>query len=318
MKNRKLLLSVICAMLFLSGCSLKLKTREVEKADYQSIGNEMKIFGFGIGENKRNIHSVLGETTQSNENMDVYADKKITIYYGYNLSRYFVTTNPKYTLIKKIKIGIRKNELIHDFSELDLFEYKSSESGESYIFFNQENKKVVMSMEGDRVKKIILADISVPLDELINKKVNQDDVIPDEEIIKNSQFLTFNLDLSVNNKVALKSDFFNYTELGLVEGVPLPIETSKYELIRRFGQPNYVFEGKNDIKEFFYYKKFNLYLGIDKTDKISEIKLPVYMPISTFKTKHGLSNLEQTQINNYEIEYEVEDGNLIEINIKAK
>lgn len=301
-------------MFLLSACSLKLKTNEVKKEKYHSVGNEMKLFGFGIGENMRNIDEILGNPSESKENLDVFADKKLVVHYAYNISQYIETTNPDYKVLGKIKVGMFKDQLLEQFYDLDLFEYKKKDPGNSVIFFNRDNQKVVLNMGENQITKITVANNTVSLDELINgKSVLDEESKSDEEILKSSEFLTFNLDLDVNNNKALSNKFYDYLKLGLIEGVPIPIETSKNDLTRRFGEPNYVFEGKNDIKAFFYYKQYSLYLGIDETEKVRVIKMPVYLPIDTFKKAHDLKNLEPTEFGDFKIQYTIKDGNLTEI-----
>lgn len=289
----------VALIIILSGCSFKLKTQEIESDEYKSIGNEMELFGFGIGESIHNIKGILGEPEKEKTGYLKYDKNKVKVFYDFNTSKFISTSNEGFKVLEDISVGVSRKELIEQYSDLDMFEKIEEETPErdSFIFFLTEDQKVVLYLVEDHVSEIILSSKDVPYDKLFAKKMDKEEVLSDEEIIISAHFLTFKTDFYANNLKVQSDDFIGYAKLGLVEDVPLPLGMSKSELTRRFGIPNYVISGEGAVEIYYYYNRFNLYLGFNGDDKLVELKLPVNLPYDHSLNKKRLEEIRSNTEN---------------------
>lgn len=312
-----ILLSIVAILM--SGCSLKLKTKEIVEAEYHSAGNELELFGFGIGETMNNVADFVGEPYKKTKNYYSFPEENLKVYYQYNRSEYLATSNPEYRVLDKIYPGMYKEKLIQEMYNLDLFEYYDEELNKTFIFFSSGAQKVVLGMKDNSVEEIVLSGSNVNFERLIFKKDPLEEMeYSDEDLFEKAKFLNFNLDMEKNNRKAFSPALLPNAKIGLVEKVPLPIGTSKYELTRRFGTPNYVFGGNKEIEDFYYYKRFNLYLGFDKNEKLAVLRMPVRIPIEDFTKRQGLDELKDLDYGDYTLRFVTKDNEVTQILIMAK
>src|SRR3954464_14730607 len=111
MHKKKVLLLLFSFTLILSGCSLKLKTKEIHEEEYISIGNELQLFGFGLGERSDNIREILGAPTKSTSQEMEFQDEELTVYSDHHISQMIVTRNPKFKISDDIHVGLTNEEL---------------------------------------------------------------------------------------------------------------------------------------------------------------------------------------------------------------
>ncbi|WP_174728981.1 hypothetical protein [Mesobacillus harenae] len=315
---RKVLLFLISFVILVSGCSLKLKTKEIVESEYRSVGNEMKVFGFGIGESMSNIVDVIGESGEKKETFHYFPGEDLKVYYQHNHSRFIATKNNEFAILDDIKVGMHREVLINDFPNLDLFEYTVEGREDPSIFLTAGNQKIVLNMKNNEVNEIILGKQDVSFAELLGLKSEGQDMYSDEELFSQSKFLSFKLDIGTNNEKLLSKEFLEYAKIGLIEGVPLPIGTSKYELSRRFGTPNYIFKGEDGKGSYYYYKRFNLYLGFDENERLKILKMPVNVKVEDFLKAQGLASAENQEFGQYSLSIYHENGVVSEVLITGK
>lgn len=315
LKNKKHFIFIIAICILLNGCSFRLKTKEIKADEYESIGNEIKLFNIGIGEQENIIVQKLGEPKEREAGFLQYPSKNLSVYIDGEKSYYFITSNPDFVVLEDIVIGSRKEEIINEQFDLDIFG-TTNKNGNEFLFLTEGNQKLLLELNGDVVSNIILSSKDVPFDKLLNytHSFDEDDVIQsDEEVKMGSKFLTFDIDLARNNKKALNVQFFEYAKIGVIEKVMVPLETFNSEVVRRFGEPNYVFEGKGQIEKYYFYKKLNVYLGINEEDQVIQIRLPVQLKTTEFQEKHNLASLEPIILGQYKVSFTEKDGIIEEI-----
>lgn len=318
MKFKKMILFLTIAII-LSGCSLKLKTKEIKESEYHSAGNEMDVFGFGIGESMNNIVDVLGKPKEKTEEYYSFPKEDLKVYYQQNLSKYISTSHPEFQIMEEIHPGMHRETLINDFPDLDLFEYKTTQRENPAILLAAGRQKIVLEMVNNEIDEIFLASQDIPFATLLglNGEEAQNE-FSDETIYSESTFLSFKLDIGTNNKKALSKNLIDYAGIGLIEGVPLPIGTSKYELTRRFGAPNYIFEGEKPNTTYYYYKRFNLYLGFDESETLSELRLPVNLDTEEFFMAQGITRRQKHEYEEYVMMIEQGEGRVTEVIVAKK
>jgi hypothetical protein len=277
MLNFKFFVIVLTFSIFISGCSLKLKTKEIETKEYQSVGNEISLFKFGLGENIHNIIEVQGKPNVKDNSVYSFADGDLAVFSDHQVSRYLMTTNPKFRVLKEISIGYTRNQLLRNFNNLDLYEYKRDSNNNSSIFFQVKDQKIVLEMKNDSVAKILIGSKEIPFEQMVqyNKKAMELKEYPDEEYMMNAKLLTFAIDYYANRKKLVSDKFLPLAKLGLIEGIPVPLGMDKNELTYRFGTPNYVFKGKGNVEYYYFYNRFNLYMGFNEENQLIEYRLPV-------------------------------------------
>lgn len=277
MKLKSMLIIVIGMSIFLSACSIKLKNKEVESGKYTSIGNELSVFGFGIGENIHNIEDIVNKPVEDHNPLYSFSNEKLTVYVDHQISQFIRTTNPKFRLLKKISIGTTKERVLAKLKDIGVYEYKPKDQKTSFMFFQMSNQKAVLEINNDKVASIMIGNKLVSYEQMVtNVPVDQDNVQEsDDKFIAESNLLTFSVNFTKNNHKVLSNKFLDFVKMGLLEGVPAPIGMDKNDLLYKFGQPNYVFKGKDKVAVYYYYKQFNSYMGFNDENKIVELRLPV-------------------------------------------
>jgi hypothetical protein len=323
--NYKKYLSLLIVPFFLTGCSLKLITKEVQKDEYNSIGNEYSLMNFGLGESYHNVNIALKESTQQSGNIIKDESKKVRVIFDHGKAVYLVTTNKEFIILNSINVGDSLDSVVEShLKSLDMFEYKESESNEksSFVYFNSGKQKIVMLVREGVIQKIVLSGDGVPYINLIaalkGKKVSELPVISDDELKEQSNFLTFRIDISHNSRKVLLSQFKEYTELGLIPGVPFPINSRENQLFSKYGEPNYLFEGKGKVEHYYFYKRFNLFMGYDQNKKLVAFKIPVNVSKEEFEQKHGEIKHNIMEINDYVMKFKVNNGEIEEIIVTKK
>jgi len=286
MEIKKVFLLFIAFTILLSGCSLNLKTKEIESEEYKSVGNELSLFGFGIGESIHTIRNIVNGKEVNEGKLHTYSEVQLSVFVNHNISQFIVTSNPKFEIVENIRVGMTKEELLDEYSDLELFEHKKEAEEALFIFFKINEQKVILEVQGNKIVKIIVGNEEVPLVQLVNYKKtyeNVEEIIPDDEFIASSRFLTFTIDYTENRRRLLSANFLEYARLGLIEGVPVPIGMNKNELTTRFGLPDYVFKGQGSVEIYYFYKRFNVYMGFDEVGLLIELKLPASVSVQSFK-----------------------------------
>ena len=319
MKLKSMSLIVICMSIFLSACSIKLKTKEVESAKYTSIGNELSLFRFGIGENIHNIEDIIHIPVEEKGALYSFPDKKLTVYVDHQISQYIITTNPKFRLLKKISIGTTKERVLSKLKDIGVYEYKPKDQQTSFIFFQMNDQKVVLQVKNDKVEKIIIGNKLVPYEQMVtNIPVEQDQVQDaDDQFIAQSNLLTFSVNFTKNNHKVLSNAFLDFAKMGLLEGVPAPIGMDKNDLLYKYGQPNFVFKGNGEVDVYYFYKRFNSYMGFNKENKIVELRLPVDVSFQELQER-GISVGEKAVYGDYLLEVTGSNNLADEISISKK
>ncbi|MEH7548158.1 MULTISPECIES: hypothetical protein [Bacillaceae] len=319
MKFKSMSLIVICMSIFLSACSIKLKTKEVESTKYTSIGNELSVFGFGIGENIHNIEGIINTPAEEKGPLYSFPDKKLTVYVDHQISQYIITTNSKFRLLKKITIGTTKERVLAKLKDIGVYEYKPKDQQMSFVFFQMNDQKVVLQVNNDKVEEIMIGNKLVPYEQMVtNIPVEQDQVQDaDDQFIAQSNLLTFSVNFTKNNHKVLSKEFLNFVKMGLLEDVPAPIGTDKKDLLYKYDQPNFVFKGKGEVDVYYYYKRFNSYMGFNKENKIVELRLPVDVSFQELKER-GIPVGEKATYGNYTLQVTGSNNLADEISISKK
>ncbi|WP_101648113.1 hypothetical protein [Neobacillus cucumis] len=319
MKLKSMSLIVICMSIFLSACSIKLKTKEVESAKYTSIGNELSVFGFGIGENIHNIEDIIQTPVEKKGALYAFPDEKLTVYVDHQISQYIITTNPKFRLSKKITIGTTKERVLSKLKDIGVYEYKPKDQQMSFLFFQMNDQKVALGVTNDKVEKIMIGNKLVPFEQMVtNIPVEEDQVQDaDDQFIAQSNLLTFSVNFTKNNHKVLSTKFLDFAKMGLLEGVPAPIGMDKNDLLYKYGQPNFVFKGKGKVDVYYYYKRFNSYMGFTKENKIVELRLPVDVSYQELKER-GIPVGEKVTYGDYTLQVAGSNNLADEISISKK
>lgn len=322
LKIRDILLLMLSVLVFLSGCNLKLKTKEIQNDRYDSIGNEMELYGFGVGESIHTIEEVLDSKYKKGKKIFTFPEHELSVYIEHNISKILITKNENFNILEEIQVGMSKEELLEGFGDLELFEYWSESNQKSYIYFREKNQKVVLELSDEIITAVSLSNPDIPFEQVIynNKVFENPDDLQDDEMISKSELLTFKIDFRENKKRALAPGFIDYAKVGLVEGIPVPIGMNKDELINRFGPPNYVFDGQSDISMYYFYERFNVYMGLNEDEELVEIKIPLSVPVNTFEETHKLDvDLDNWQIGKeYILTLIKENDKISEISLSKK
>lgn len=302
MRFKKIFLFFIAFTILLSGCSLKLKTKEIENDKYISVGNELSLFGFGIGESIHTIRNVVKSKEENEGNLYTYSDKNLSVFVNHNISQFIVTSNPRFEIMENIKIGMTKEELLDEYSDLELFEHKKEAEEALSVLFKINKQKVILEFKENKIDKIIVGNEEIPFQQMVNYTKVYDDageIISDDEFIASSRYLTLTIDYKENWRRLLSGNFLEYARLGLIEGIPVPIGMNMNELTNRFGAPEYVFEGQGPVKIYYFYKKFNVYMGFNEEGVLIELKLPTSVSIQSFKQNNNIG--QDQELNELEI-----------------
>lgn len=321
---KKSILLLLTLTIGLVGCSFKLKTQEVQENEYKSIGNEMEVFGFGIGESLHNIKNIVGGMSKESGSIVSFPKKGLGVFLDHNRSIFLVTSNPDFAVLDDVSVGEEISDVINDHYELDFFRYKPENKDQTFIIFQKDDQKVLLEESNQQIEKIIIGGKDVPLDLMVNYSASEKikgEYLLDENVLADSVPLTFKINYTRNNKKFLSPDFLGYLKIGLFEDVPTPIGMDKNEVIYRFGSPNYVFKGNNSIDIYYFYDRFNVYMGFDEDNKIIELIAPSSLSIEEFTNAHDTSLAEvkkDAYLDNLEIETTEKDGNIVEFIIRKK
>lgn len=309
-------------VVLLFGIVVGVKTKEVQKSEYKSVGNEYSLLNFGLGERYQEVSKVLKEPDSKDEVLDD-AKQKLRVHFTSGEADYLITSNKKFKVEKTINVGDDLEKVIDNHLDLDLFEYKADETDEqSYVYMIVDEQTVVFEVKEGKISKILLAQEEIPVVELIgalNEDLATDEFLEmtDEELLDESKKLSFRIDYEKNNRKVLSDEFQQYLDAGLLPETPLPIGYSEKNLFNKYGEPVYIFEGKGDVEFFYYYKQFNAFVGYNEDKRLIEIKFPVNIPADEFEKIHG--DLENDMdLGDNELKLTEEDGTITEIILKEK
>lgn len=322
LSSYKIFLSYLIFVVLLFGIVVGVKTKEVQKSEYKSVGNEYSLLNFGLGERYQEVSKVMKEPDSKDEVLDD-AKQKLRVHFTGGEADYLITSNKKFKIEKTINVGDDLEKVIDNHLELDLFEYKAGETDEqSYVYMIVDEQTVVFEVKEGKISKILLAQEEIPVVELIgalNEDLATDEFLEmtDEELLDESKKLSFRIDYEKNNRKVLSDEFQQYLDAGLLPETPLPIGYSEKNLFNKYGEPVYIFEGKGDVEFFYYYKQFNAFVGYNEDKRLIEVKFPVNIPADEFEKIHG--DLENDMdLGDNELKLTEEDGTITEIILKEK
>ncbi|PFG04433.1 hypothetical protein [Bacillus sp. es.034] len=322
MSSYKIFLSYLIFVVLLFGIVVGVKTKEVQKSEYKSVGNEYSLLNFGLGERYQEVSKVMKDPDSKDEVLDD-AKQKLRVHFTGGEADYLITSNKKFKIEKTINVGDDLEKVIDNHLELDLFEYKADEADEqSYVYMIVDEQSVVFEVKEGKIAKILLAQEEIPVVELIgalNEDLATDEFLEmtDEELLDKSKKLSFRIDYEKNNRKVLSDEFQQYLDAGLLPETPLPIGYSEKNLFGKYGEPVYIFEGKGDVEFFYYYKQFNAFVGYNEDKRLIEIKFPVNIPADEFEKIHG--DLENDlDLGDNELKLTEENGMITEIILKEK
>ncbi|MDT9026847.1 hypothetical protein [Rossellomorea yichunensis] len=322
MSSYKIFLSYLIFVVLLFGIIVGVKTKEVQKSEYKSVGNEYSLLNFGLGERYQEVYKVLEDPDSKDEVLDD-SEQKLRVHFTGGEADYLITSNKKFKISDTINVGDNLQKVIDNNLELDMFEYKADENAEqSYVYMIIKKQSIVFEVEEGKITKILLAQEEIPIVELISA-LNDDLAteefleITDEELLKKSGTLSFRIDYEKNNRKVLSDEFLQYVDAGLLPETPLPIGYSEKNLFNKYGDPVYIFEGKGDAEFFYYYKEFNSFVGLNEDKRLVEIKFPVNIPAAEFEKIHGdLEN--ELDLEQNELELTKENDMITEVILKEK
>ncbi|TYS85264.1 hypothetical protein [Rossellomorea aquimaris] len=322
MSSYKIFLSYLIFVVLLFGIIVGVKTKEVQKSEYKSVGNEYSLLNFGLGERYQEVYKVLEDPDSKDEVLDD-SEQKLRVHFTGGEADYLITSNKKFKISDTINVGDNLQKVIDNNLELDMFEYKADENAEqSYVYMIIKKQSIVFEVEEGKITKILLAQEEIPIVELISA-LNDDLAteefleITDEELLKKSGTLSFRIDYEKNNRKVLSDEFLQYVDAGLLPETPLPIGYSEKNLFNKYGDPVYIFEGKGDVEFFYYYKEFNSFVGLNEDKRLVEIKFPVNIPAAEFEKIHGdLEN--ELDLEQNELELTKENDMITEVILKEK
>jgi hypothetical protein len=322
LSSYKIFLSYLIFVVLLFGIIVGVKTKEVQKSEYKSVGNEYSLLNFGLGERYQEVYKVLEDPDSKDEVLDD-SEQKLRVHFTGGEADYLITSNKKFKISDTINVGDNLQKVIDNNLELDMFEYKADENAEqSYVYMIIKKQSIVFEVEEGKITKILLAQEEIPIVELISA-LNDDLAteefleITDEELLKKSGTLSFRIDYEKNNRKVLSDEFLQYVDAGLLPETPLPIGYSEKNLFNKYGDPVYIFEGKGDVEFFYYYKEFNSFVGLNEDKRLVEIKFPVNIPAAEFEKIHGdLEN--ELDLEQNELELTKENDMITEVILKEK
>ncbi|MCA0150336.1 hypothetical protein LCD52_16245 [Rossellomorea vietnamensis] len=322
MSSYKIFLSYLIFVVILFGIVVGVKTKEVQKSEYKSVGNEYSLLNFGLGERYQEVSKVMKDPESKDEVLDD-EKQKLRVHFTGGEADYLITSNKKFKIEKTINVGDDLEKVIDNHLDLDLFEYKAEETDEqSYVYMIVDEQSVVFEVKEGKISKILLAQEEIPVVELIsalNEDLATDEFLEmtDEELLDDSKKLSFRIDYEKNNRKVLSDEFQQYLDAGLLPETPLPIGYSEKNLFNKYGEPVYIFEGKGDVEFFYYYKQFNAFVGYNEDKRLIEIKFPVNIPADEFEKIHG--DLENDMdLGDNELKLTKENGTITEIILKEK
>ncbi|WP_034765362.1 hypothetical protein [Rossellomorea vietnamensis] len=322
MSSYKIFLSYLIFVVLLFGIVVGVKTKEVQKSEYKSVGNEYSLLNFGLGERYQEVSKVMKDPESKDEVLDD-EKQKLRVHFTGGEADYLITSNKKFKIEKTINVGDDLEKVIDNHLDLDLFEYKAEETDEqSYVYMIVDEQTVVFEVKEGKISKILLAQEEIPVVELIgalNEDLATDEFLEmtDEELLDESKKLSFRIDYEKNNRKVLSDEFQQYLDAGLLPETPLPIGYSEKNLFNKYGEPVYIFEGKGDVEFFYYYKQFNAFVGYNEDKRLIEVKFPVNIPADEFEKIHG--DLENDMdLGDNELKLTEEDGTITEIILKEK
>ncbi|MGM0853945.1 MAG: hypothetical protein ACQEWI_15260 [Bacillota bacterium] len=322
MSSYKIFLSYLIFVVLLFGIIVGVKTKEVQKSEYKSVGNEYSLLNFGLGERYQEVFKVLEDPESKDEVLDD-SEQKLRVHFTGGEADYLITSNKKFKISKTINVGDDLQKVIDNNLELDMFEYKADENAaQSYVYMIIKKQSIVFEVEEGKITKVLLAQEEIPIVELIsalNEELATEDFLEltDEELLKKSGMLSFRIDYEKNNRKVLSDEFLQYLDAGLLPETPLPIGYSEKNLFGKYGDPVYIFEGKGEIEYFYYYKEFNSFVGLNEDKRLVEIKFPVNIPAAEFEKIHGdLEN--ELDLEQNELELTKENDMITEVILKEK
>ncbi|NMH67689.1 hypothetical protein HF072_02650 [Bacillus sp. RO3] len=322
MSSYKIFLSYLIFVVLLFGIIVGVKTKEVQKSEYKSVGNEYSLLNFGLGERYQEVFKVMKDPDSKDDVLDD-SKQKLRVHFTGGEADYLITSNKKFKISKTINVGDDLQKAIDNNLELDMFEYKADEEATtSYVYMIVKKQSVVFEVEEGKITKILLAEEEIPIVELIgalDEDLATDDFLEltDEELLKTSSMLSFRIDYGENSRKVLSDQFPQYLDAGLLPETPLPIGYSEKNLFRKHGEPVYIFEGKGEVEFFYYYKAFNSFVGYNEDKRLVEIKFPVNISEAEFEKIHG--DLENNlDLGDNELKLTKENGTITEIILKEK
>jgi hypothetical protein len=318
----KIFISYLIFVILLFGIVVGVKTKEVAKEEYKSIGNEYSLLNFGLGERYQEVYRVLEEPDAKDEVLDD-GEQKVRVHFTGGEADYLITSNEKFKISKTINAGDDLQETIDQNLDMDMFQYIAEEDDEtSYVYMKPDEQTVVFAVEEGEIQKVLLAQEEIPVVELIaalNKELDDEDFLEltDEELLQKSEMLSFRINYEKNNRKVLSDEFQQYLDAGLLPETPMPIGYSEKNLFRKYGDPVYIFDGKGKVEEYYYYKEFSSFVGFNENKRLIEIKFPVNIPEDEFERVHG--DLENDlKLEPYTFELNKENGTITEIILKDK
>jgi hypothetical protein len=318
----KIFISYLIFVILLFGIVIGVKTKEVAKEEYKSIGNEYSLLKFGLGERYQEVYKVLEEPDAKDDVLDD-GEQKVRVHFTGGEADYLITSNEKFKISKTINAGDNLQKTIDRNLEMDMFQYKAEEDAETtYVYMRANEQTVVFEEEEGEIQKVLLAQEEIPVVELIaalNKELDEEDFLEltDEELLQKSEMLSFRINYEKNNRKVLSDEFQQYLDAGLLPETPMPIGYSEKNLFRKYGEPVYIFEGKGEVEEYYYYKKFSSFVGFNEDKRLIEIKFPVNIPEEEFERVHG--DLEKNfNLEQYSFKLNKENGMITEVILKGK
>jgi hypothetical protein len=316
----KIFFSYLLVTILLFGIVFGVKTKEIQKGEYISIGNEYSLLDFGLGERAQQVYKVLEEPVKKGDVLEDL-EQKLLVHFSDGDADYFITSNRKFKINKTIKVGDRIEKVVDNNLELDMFQYPTGDSTFSYVYLFADEQSVVFEVNEGKIKRILVSQEEVSIVSLIeamNKEIIPEESLKltDEELLEISDKLSFRINLEENNQKVLSGEFQKYLEAGLLPQTPLPIGYSKKNLIGKYGTPVYEFEGNGNIEVIYYYKKFNTFVGYSKEDRLVEVRMPVNIPLDEFERVH--SNIENFELDDYKLEIVKENDMVTEVVLKEK
>jgi hypothetical protein len=322
LSSYKIFLSYLIFVVLLFGIIVGVKTKEVQKSEYKSVGNEYSLLNFGLGERYQEVFKVMKDP-ESNDKVLDDSELKLRVHFTGGEADYLITSNKKFKISDTINVGDNLQKVIDNNLELDLFEYKADENAaQSYVYMIIDEQSVVFEVEEGKITKILLAQEEIPIVELIgalDEELATEEFLEltDEELLEKSGTLSFRIDYEKNNRKVLSDEFLQYVDAGLLPETPLPIGYSEKNLFSKYGDPVYIFEGKGEVEFYYYYKEFNSFVGLNEDKRLVEIKFPVNIPAAEFEKIHGdLEN--ELDLEQNELELTKENDMITEVILKEK
>lgn len=276
-----LLILIVCIVV---GCS----PNSTDKIDVKTVGNEKELFNINFIQNKSLVLKSLGNPDEKVDENYIYNEHEIAISFEDNEIESIKIFNPDFVIGESVKIGSTVEELIENDFRLTFYQYYTPEK-ERIVFFQKELFKVVLKIKENKVKDMTIFSEEVPYSKYVSGTSNG---LDDRELKLNSEYINFLPNTERNNRKIIAEDFISFANMGMVNMVPVPINMDEKELLRRYGDGEFIYTDilSTGISEFYlFYREFGVYFGINN-DKVEEIVIPVTLKEEEIISTHNFNN----------------------------